>query len=405
MNLRWLAVACLAAGFGLGCSDGERSSSSRPGTETSRPGMETFRAGLLEHDELERKYLLTSFLRTMRPEEVRPALAEVEKYRTGFDAEEVRLLMLAWTRFDGPGAFATARDWPTPWKSVLMRETLSAWAFNDGRAALTECEQIQDEDLRMSLCEAVVTGWVRSRDRLGASEYAATLSDGKRRSRIALRLAGNAKRDGPEAVIAWADAVPEDAPNGFKATAFSHASAVVARLDPERAAAWYEGRMKHPYTSAGLRSIAGKWAEYHDSKALLAWIETLPIEDARESERTEAVRTIFRVWAPQAPEEAEAWLESAPAGPARDQAIDEFARATYEFAPAEAVLWVGQIADEELRRKRTIRYARRWFALEPAAARKWLAEADIPAEWREQVVNNLPLAASGHDLKNVEPKD
>jgi hypothetical protein len=378
---------------------------SRPGMDTSRPGMETFRAGLRERDELERKYLLTSFLRTMRPDEVRPALAEVETYRTGFDAEEVRLLMLAWTRFDGPGAFATARDWPTPWKSVLMKEALSAWAFNDGRAALAECERIEEEELRKSLCEAVVSGWVSSRDPLGASEYAATLSDGKRRSRLALRLAGNAKRDGPEAVIAWADAVPEDAPNGFKATAFSHASAVVARLDPERAAAWYERHMKHSYTSAGLRSIAGKWAQYHDSTALLAWIETLSIEDAREVERTEAIRTAFRVWAAEAPDEAEAWLESAPAGPARDQAIDEYVRATYEVAPAKAVAWVGQIGDEELRRLRTIRYSRRWSALDPVAARKWLAEADIPSEWRDQALNNLPLAARGRDLKIVEPED
>ena len=185
MKLRWVAI--LATGLGLGCSQPESSAShpDSPRPDSLRPDLDTLRAGLGERDDLERKYLLTSFLRTLRPEDVPPMLAEVEKHRIGFDAEEVRLLMLAWTRFDGPGAFATARDWPTPWRSVLMVEAMHAWGFNDGRAALAECEQVEDEELRKSLQFALVSGWVESRDPLGASEFAATAPKGRRRSRLA----------------------------------------------------------------------------------------------------------------------------------------------------------------------------------------------------------------------------
>ena len=364
MKLCWLAAAILAAGLGLGCS---QASESPP----PRPGLDTLRAGLGERDELERMYLLTSFLRTLGPEDVLPALAEVEKHRVGFDKEEVRLLMLAWTRFDGPGAFATARDWPTPWRSILMEEAMHAWGFNDGRAALAECEQIENEELRESLREALISGWVSSHDRQGASEFVATVSNARRRGRLAFRLAGQAKRDGPDAVIAWADAVPEDAPNEFKEAVFATAAGALAHLYPERAAAWYESRMQHWYITSVLYNISGKWAQFHDPKTLIAWIETLPIEEARESERTDALKVAFRSWAAKAPGEVEAWLETASGGPIRDAAIDELARATADASPAGALRWAGQIEDEKLRRHRILRYSRQWFVQDPEAARTW----------------------------------
>jgi hypothetical protein len=379
----------------MGCSQDDESS-------PSRPGLETLSTALGERDELERTYLLTSFLRTLRPEDMPLALAEVEKNRAGIDADEVRLFMLAWTRFDGPGAFATARDWPTPWKTILMEQAMQAWGYNDGRAALAESEQIEDEALREKLQIALVSGWISSHDRLGASEYAATVSEPRRRTRLALRLAGEAKRDGVEAVIAWADAVPEDAPNDFKEAVFSHAAGVIARIDPKRVTTWYEGQMKYAYTSLGLRSIAGKWAQFHDPGALITWLDSLPIEEARESERVGAVGMAFRTWAPLAPDEAEAWLESASAGPTRDVAIDEFARATVDTDPTNAVRWVGQITDDELRRTRTLRYTRLWFAQDPDAAETWLETADIPKAWQNQIMNNMPRAKSWAKAANIE---
>ncbi len=393
MKLRWVAI--LAAGLGLGCSQGSESS-------PPRPDLDTLRAGLGERDELERLYLLTSFLRTLGPEDVLPMLAEVEKHRIGFDAEEVRLMMLAWTRFDGPGAFATARDWPTPWRSILMEQAMHAWGFNDGRAALAECEQIENERLREKLRAALLSGWVSSHDRQGATEFAATVLDARRRTRLAFRLAGQAKRDGPDAVIAWADAVPEDAPNQFKEAVFGFAAGVVAHLDPGRVTPWYESQMQHWYTTSGLLSIASKWAYFHDPKALIAWIETLPIEEAREGERTDAGRVAFRSWAAEAPGEVEAWLETAPGGPMRDAAIDELARATVDAAPAGALRWAGQIEDEKLRLRRILRYGRQWFVQDPDAAGAWLEEADISDGSRQQILDNWPRAKRWADAMNAE---
>ena len=103
MKLCWFAALLSVAGLSLGCPQGSELSATAPGVAT-RPGVETLSAALSERDPLERTYLLTSFLRTMRPEDVPALLVEVEKHRVGIDAEEVRLFMLAWTRFDGPEA-------------------------------------------------------------------------------------------------------------------------------------------------------------------------------------------------------------------------------------------------------------------------------------------------------------
>ena len=400
MQLRWFVgmALVLTTGLGFGCS---------PATESlpPRPDIETLGDALTERDELERTYLLTSYLRAMRPEDLPAALAEVERHRVGISADEVRLFMLAWTRFDAPGAFAAARDWPTPWSTILTEQAMQAWGFHDGPAALAEWERIEDEALQKRLRGALVAGWVASHDRKGVTEFAATVVEPRRRSRLAFRLTGETMRDGPDAVIAWADSVPIDAPNDFKETIFVHAAGAVARADPERVMPWYERHINQPYTSMALRNIASKWAQYHDPKTLLAWIETLAFEEARESERTDAIRAAFRVWAANAPGEAEAWLEAARPSPARDAAIHEFARATLDASPVEALQWVARIADEAERRKATSRYTRKWLTQDPEAALSWLAEADIPSDWRQRILNDLPRLTQPDRAPGAEPDE
>lgn len=352
--------------------------------------LDTLDEALSERDELERMYQLTRFLRTLGPEDVPGVLEAVEKHRVGVTAEEVRLFMLAWTRVDAPGAFAAARDWPTPWKIVLMEQAMRAWGFNDGKAALAECERIEDKELRDRLRSALVEGWVRSHDRLGASEFAASVAERRRRNRLAFRLAGETMRDGPDAVIAWAEAVPTDAPNEFKQFAFYHAAGAVARVDPERVVPFYKRHMENGYSSTALRNIAIKWSEHHDARDLIAWLQSLPIEEGRESERAEAIGVAVRTWAPEAPEEVAAWLESKLPNAAFDYAVAEFARAMSATSPELAVAWATRIEDETERHKYTVRGARKWLRQAPEAARTWVAGADLPEEWRQQILANPP---------------
>jgi hypothetical protein len=384
MKLRWIAATMLLAG--LGCAHNSQSSHS----EAAAPDLDTFRAGLAELDDLERKYLLTSFLRTMQPEDVPAVIAEVEKYRAGFAADDVRLLMLAWTRFDGPGAFETARDWPTGWKTILMEEAMEAWGFNDGSAAQAACEQIKGESRRELLCAEVLDGWVAGHDRAGAAKLVALVPVTKRRVRLAFRLTGNARREGPDAVIALADSVPVDAPHDFKKTIFLHAGGALARLDPGRVPAWYELHKKQRYSAGSLSSIASKWAVDHNPADAIAWVQSLDLQVAREKERTQAIGKAFKIWFAKDPAGAEAWLVAADEGPIRDGALREVAKSLTDESPADALGWAWQIEEEKLKRKMMYRQTRRWFLRDPDAATAWIEAADMSEEYRLGLLNNLP---------------
>ena len=408
MKLRWFAVAVLATWFGLGCSpDSEpqipSTSPPSPFASSPREGMDTLRAALSERNELERKYLLTSFLRKMRPDDVESVLKAIEDHRTGITQDDVRLIMLAWTRFDGPGAYKVASEWPTRWKSVLMEEAIAAWGYNDGPAALAEAAKIEDQGLRAKFHSRALSGWVSSGDRQEVTAFAANEPNARRRGRLAFRLAGQAKRDGPDAIIAWAEGVPDDLPNKFKVDVFGHACGTLTTLDPKRATQWYESQMKHWYSEACLGLIANKWSREDDSDAVITWVMSLPVEEARESERTDAVRKLFRNWSPKNPEAAEAWLKSAPAGPARDEAVDEFAKSIAEASPSEALEWVRQMTDEKQRKYRSLRYTRMWFERNPEAAMVWIAAADLDSAERKAILNNLPTAKRSKKSANAQP--
>lgn len=372
-----------SAAIGIGCGTAHDS-------QPSDVSVETLNTALAERDELERTYQLTRFLRTLRPEDVPAALEAIENHRVGISPDEVRLFMLAWTRIDGPGAFAAARDWPTPWKTVLMEQAMRAWGFNDGKAALASAEAIEDVELRDRLLVSVTEGWVSSYDPLGAAEYAASLTEQRRRNRLAFRLAGETMRDGPEAVIAWVEAIPEDTPNDFKQFAFYHGVGAVAKVDPERAARFYKQHMEQAYSSTGLRNIATKWVQHHDPGEFIVWIQALEIDEEREDERGDAIGTAVRKWGREDPDGAQAWLESQLPNPALDSAIAEMARVLSDTVPEAAVAWAGRIKDEADRRKFTIRAARSWLKKAPADAQAWIASSDLPTEWKQQLAIKPP---------------
>jgi hypothetical protein len=397
-----MAAALMAAMLASGCSPTENGSPAPP-SPSQPPSIETLRSALSERDELERTYELTRYLRELSPDDIPGVLVEIERQRVGITADEVRLFMLAWTRFDGPGAFETATSWPTTWKKVLTEQAMQAWGFNDGKAAFAAWERIQDKDLQETLRGALVAGWVGSYDIEGVTEFAATVEKPRRRNRLAFRLTGQVMRDGPEAVIAWADAVPIEAPNDFKQTVYSHALGAVARVDPELAAPWYERHIAEPFSAMTLRNVAIKWAQHHDPLALIAWVEGLPLDDSREAERADAIRAAMRIWAPADPENAERWLKSAPSSPGRDAAIGEFVRATIDSSPVEAMLWAAEIEDQALRKKTTLRLGRVWIEKDPDGATAWIRASDIPDVWRAAIMKNRPATHSTADAAHAEP--
>jgi hypothetical protein len=387
LALSALWIASLLAAFALGRWAAPTGPPAPGGT------LEALRAGLAERDGLVRAQLLSRALVQLQPDDLPGVEALIEESRLQILPDDVRLLMLAWSRFDAPGAFAWAQAWPTSWNEKLMEEAMYAWGFRDGPAALAAAEKIDDKKLRGSLQSSALDGWLRSDDRVGASSYIAGVGDPRLRRRLTFTLAGEAARDGVDAVIAWAEAVPEDAPNDFKQGSFFHAANVIARSDPRRAAAWWEQHRDQPYSEGSLETIARKWAQHHDPPALFSWLRSLPPgEGDRADEVGEAVRTGFRAWRQKDPEAARSWLEASLPDPKLDPAVEEYSWSVVQTAPDEAVSWAQRMADEKLRQRTLTRLVRSWLRRDPQAAGQWLAQSDVPESVKQSIVAGVRSA-------------
>lgn len=376
-----LWILSLAAAFGLGWL------AQGPGEPPQT--LDSFRAALAQRSPLERAYGLSAFLRQLEPAQIRGFAEAIQQHHIGVTPEEMRLLMFAWARHDAAAAFAWAREEAPPVKRrTLSYEAAFAWGFYDGPAALAGVEALDDPDEVATLRAAVLEGWLESGENVKASAYVAGVEDPRRRRRLSFLLAGQASRDGLEAVMRWAEAVPEDAPNDFKTQAFYQATNTLVQRDPQVAVSWLEAHRSRPYSVGSLEIIAHHWA-MRDGPALFAWLRGVPdgLGD-RAGERADAIARGFQVWVQKAPEEAEAWLLSQLPAADLDPAVQEMARARVGEAPAEAFQWVERIQDEERRREGVQMVARVWLRLDPQVAVAWIARSDLPEDLRESLLKS-----------------
>src|SRR5262249_18525548 len=177
LRVALLALA-LALAFGLGRL-GSRSASDAP----DPLDVASFRQALAEEDELTRLRRMSAFLERLSPGNLVPARAALVEEQIRVGSDEVRIFMLAWARFDAPGAFAWAQAQPEEWRPTLTREAIYAWGFRDPRGALAALEEIEDATTRGRLRSSLVSAWARSPDKAGLLAYLSALPPEQRADR------------------------------------------------------------------------------------------------------------------------------------------------------------------------------------------------------------------------------
>src|SRR5262249_49472144 len=186
----------------------------------------------------------------LSPGNLVPARAALVEKQISVGSDEVRIFMLAWVRFDAPGAFAWAQAQPEEWRPTLAREAIYAWGFRDPRGALAALEEIEDATTRGRVRWSLVSAWARSPDKAGLLAYLSALPPEQRadRDRYLFRLVAETAKGGPDAVIAWTEAIPDDAPGDLKRAAFRLAAGAVAPADATRPAGWDAAHPGDPYS-------------------------------------------------------------------------------------------------------------------------------------------------------------
>jgi len=393
-----LWILSIALAVGLTRLAGPNQGSSEP--SASIPIEEALR----EFDPLRRAYLLSHSLQDLGPDDLPQLLRVLEHENMGIEPEEVQLIMLAWARFDAPGAYAWATEGPQAWRTTLTTSAMYAWGYTDGPAAMRAVEEIEESEFKEQMKQNAIHGWLRSDDKKGASEYVANYPDLKRRGRLFFLLAGEiVMKEGTDAAMRWVEDLADDAPNNLKLGIFHHVAKMVAREDPVRAAEWFLEHRTRPYSEGALSGIALRWVQHHDRPAAFEWLLAMSGDGIREGEREEAIAQGFRSWMQLDHKAAEPWLLSMLPNPALEPAIMEAVKALLPRDPGRAMEWAKRLHDEKQRNAQLVRVGIRWGGRDPEALEEWLQESDLPEETRKMILA-APKPPPRSVRKKAEPK-
>jgi hypothetical protein len=357
-----------------------------------------------EFDPLRRAYLMSHALQNLDSDDLPELLRMLEDRNMGIVDEEVRLIMLAWARFDAPGAYEWAREMPGSWRESLVTHAMYAWAYHEGSAAMRAVEEMEDSEFKEQMKHNAIQGWLRGDDKQGVSEYIANYPDVRRRGRLYFLLAGEiVMAEGLDAGVRWVESLSDDMPNNLKLGAFNNVAKMLAGKDPVRAAEWYLEHRTHPYSAEALTGIARRWVQHHDRPAAFEWLLAMSSDGIRAGERGDAIAGGFRAWMQVDPEAAQAWLLSKLPNPALDPAIKEVFKRLLPTDPGASMAWVQRLDDEDERHAQSGRVGIRWRGKDPEAFDDWLKENDLPEEIRQRILG-APAPAPRGARENARPK-
>jgi hypothetical protein len=367
--------------------------------ELSQGNAPDFATALGEENLLLRSGMFSASLEGMNSDNVDEFVVKLQNGRVGVTDQELRVFMLAWARFDAPGAFAWAKEQNSDWSSRLSQAATYAWGFADPQAALVAlADSPEGGTKRAPMSGHLMAGWRASGDVPGITTYLMAMPNSRERETMTSTLLAEIGKKGPDAVIAWTDAIPEDAEGGFKRIAFNRASGVVARADPELAARWYEANRDKEFTEKSLPVIARRSIDHHDPAALFVWLAELPPLPGEEfdSERFHAIAQAMKWWLRRDPEAAQAWVNSFSEIPAvYDPALASLSQFYLKKNPDIAVRWAISIQDETLRSEALVKGVSRWRRRDSQAAEEWLAVAEISESDRARIVAKSPSSGGG----------
>ena len=334
------------------------------------------REALLIQDLLVRQAAVAELLLTLGPE----SLDEVRQGYEGvlIDLGDSELILLGdwWARFDPRAALRwTDHHWPARFSTPVVGAALREWGRVDPAAAMAAAQMAPNERLKLRWSEAVLRGWDEARLD-GALEFAETLGDGPTRQWALYTVTRRrVLRDGPDAAIAWAEALPDDDPR-FKHHALMRVATAAAAVQPEKATALVDRQMNGPYYDNLPQRVAKGWFD-HDPEQTFAWLSSLP----EGPERDEAVRETFRLWLSFSTPPSLAWVQAQPgarwADPAHSVYAGYLAKTTN---PEKGMDWTQRIVGEDERHMTQAQVARIWLAVEPERADAWLEQSDLPPD-------------------------
>jgi hypothetical protein len=382
----------LAIGFGLGrlgggaTVDGGAGQSSFDQAQMEQAVAETLKVV----NSLERADRLIDLMADLDEQNVQGAGAAFNDQIGTVDQLDARIFLGAWSAFD-PRA---AADYVLEWKRPSMRaygagEVFYNWAASGGAIeARHYLIEVKEGKVHHFAFERLLDGWLRSGESTGATELFSDLEDGDKRDRLTQTfVTAMLATDGVDAVVAWAESVPDDAPNRFKGTAFRKAIRQVSIQDPQRAASWYDEHDGQPWAVRTMAVVTSEWVET-DPIAAYEWVSAKSPSRIRGL----AMARLINRWMRTDPDRAYAWMLALEYEPSMSPMVLPFVQRYSQVDAAEAAKWIDRIPDEKQREQAIQVVARAYGLQDEESAQAWIEGLDLTEPERTRLSQ---IASSG----------
>jgi hypothetical protein len=242
--------------------------------------------------------------------------------------------------------------------SVIATE----WAKLDPDAAIAWANSLsgnsQSGALRSIISELAGT------DPTKAAQIASTLTGGEQ-----ARAYGDIAEKMAAKDFASAEAFINGLPAEVRDRALSDALNVLARTDPQAAAAKLATMAAGEDRDRAVSGIAEGWAR-QDPAAAAAWVSQQTTEDM-----DDAVRSVVSSWAGRDSAAALSWIQSQPQGEVRDEAIGTYIWTNRSSDPQSTLQLAESISDEGDRNRSIFMATRRWMQQDRDAATNYIQQS------------------------------
>ena len=286
-----------------------------------------------------------------------------------------------WAQFDPRSAYEWTRAAYKGKHPRVVMAAVEAWARQDPQEALGVALTLPRVGQLLDAGQlAVIAGWDDSGEP-GLRAYIARMPQGTmRQAAMDTSLRRRLLRDGPDAALAFVEAVPDNSPADFKRRLRRRFVNQMAKMDPHiakniaRQWAAEEGA-----DAALLRILAVNWPKTGDPQEVMEWLESL---DAGVSygASDEGVREGYRAWLNADQDAAHAWALDQPQSRRLEPAKSLYAFSIAKESPEQALAIAALVEDDQSREGVTLKILRVWYIVDPVAADSWMAENGISVE-------------------------
>ncbi|MGK0188148.1 MAG: hypothetical protein ACI9R3_003940 [Verrucomicrobiales bacterium] len=337
-------------------------------------------------DPIERAAMFSVVLANLSPDNAEAAFEALRTSRDGFGrvtGPNMRLLLNAWGRLDGESAVrrltaiaeadrnanggrgrdnhGNGNDQDRDAVSNISN-VLTGLATADAEAAASYLASIDDEKNRSKYSRAIVSGLLVN----GVADAVAYISElpaeGAGRDRLMVDVANAMLDTGLANATSWLERLSDD----LKPGAINQISDRYAREDLASAVSWIAQFAGENYATDALNDVAESWAE-SDPAAVVDWALDLPA-----SAQPGVFKEAMDEWAESDPTAASQHLTAMQDSPAKDLAVEGFAKELVKTDPHPAAVWAATITNDEVRLETLKEVTSQWSKSDPDAAEAWL---------------------------------